>query len=77
MFRNLAIWIVPLGMYEGVLTGLDASLNIRSLTIGVADTCQPQTDRRPAASSERVAPPTESLMMMRGAIWPSKTRHGT
>ena len=34
---------VPLGMYDGVLTGFEVSLNMRSLTIGVADACQPHT----------------------------------
>jgi hypothetical protein len=37
-FRNRANWSVALGMYDGVLTGLDVWSNIRSFTIGVADT---------------------------------------
>jgi hypothetical protein len=73
-FLNRATWTVAFGMYEGVLIGLDASLNMRSLTIGVADSCQPQTGFLIAPSSRRLASPRESMTMMRGATWASKIR---
>ena len=58
-------------MYDGVRTGFEVSSNMRSLTIGVADTWYPHTPGLPSSSTRRVAFPMESTMMIRGAICPS------